>query len=120
MPSASATAFARQTGYSLLHGRVVGGARDRTGEAAGVAPGRDGPGVLLGVELCVHGDIVEPHTQHVGDDLGEHGAVALSLGDGIRLHRDRADGVDGDSGASRGAAFGPARFRSSGVRAVVM
>ena len=99
---------ARDAGETVaqLHRREVRRTRDRAGETAGVVPGRDGPGVFLGVELHVHGDVVEPRPQHVGDDLGEHGTVALALRDGIGPHCDRADGVDGHGGACRGPVLG--------------
>ena len=96
-------AGARDAGEAIaqLHRREVRGARDRAGEAAGVVPGRNGPGVLLGVELHVDSDVVEPYAEGVGNDLGEDGAVTLALRHRIGLHGNRSDWIDGDGGACR-------------------
>ena len=112
----------RDAGEALaqLHRREMRGARDRAGETARVVAGRDRPRVLLGVVLHVHRDVVKLHPQHVGDDLGEDGAMPLALRHRGDVRRDRPDRIDGDRRACRRAVFGPARARSPAVRAMVM
>ena len=59
------------------------------------------------VVLHVHRDVVEFHPQHVGDDLGEDGAMPLALRHRGDVRRDRSDRIDGDRRACRRAVLRP-------------
>ena len=59
-------------------GGDVGGDRGARREAAGIGARRDRPVGRGGVELQVDLDVLDPQAQLLGDDLREHGLVALA------------------------------------------
>ena len=65
-------------------------------EAAGVGAGGDRPLVLRGVHLQRHVDVVGRKPQLVGDDLRQHGLVALTLHGDVGGHRHCAERIDVD------------------------
>ena len=57
----------------------VDGTGGRAGEAAGIIAGGDRPRVLRRVERRIDADCGQVKPEHIGDDLGGYGAVALAL-----------------------------------------
>ncbi len=84
---------------SLSAIRVAGDMRGDRGarrEAAGIGAGGDRPLVLGGVHLQHDVDVVGPQAELVGDDLRQHGLVALPLHGDVGGHRHRAERIDVD------------------------
>ena len=70
------------------------------GEAAGVIARGDRPGVLGGVDLGVDADSLGREAEHVGDDLRQHGAMALPLRHRGDVHGHAADRIERDRSRS--------------------
>ena len=98
------------------HGGNLGGAGDRGREAAGIIPRGDRPGVLGGIHVGDDADVLRLQAKRVGDDLCQHGAMALALRDRGDLHRDGAERIEAIVAVDCAPFFGPARRRSSAVR----
>jgi hypothetical protein len=54
---------------------------DRGCKTGGIVARRDGPRVLGGIDFGVDADVLRHESEHIGDDLGEDGAMALPLRD---------------------------------------
>ena len=89
-------------------------------EAAGIGARRDRPRVLGGVDFQHDVDVVGLQAELVGDDLRQHGVVALPLHRDIGGHRHRAERIDIDRDHRNRAVLRPgllARLgRSAGSR----
>ena len=72
------------------------GAADRGGEAARIVARRDRPGVARGVDFGDDANVGRLEPEGVGDDLGQHGAVALALRHRRDMHADPTERIERD------------------------
>ena len=77
-----------------LHGGHVGGNRGARGKTARIGAGRDRPLVLRGVHFQHDFDIVAFQAELIGNDLRQHGLVALALHRDVGGDRDGAERIN--------------------------
>ena len=103
-----------------LHRGEMRRAADRGREAAGIIAGGDRPGIARGIELGDDADVGRFQAERIGDDLRQHGAVALPCGTEATCTETEPSGSSATVAVACAPFFGPALRRSSGVSTVVM
>ena len=88
-----------------LHRRQMGRDGGARGEAARIGARRDRPLIFRGVEFQHHFDVVRRQPKLVGDDLRQHGLMALALDGDIGGDGDGAERIDVDARHRDGAVF---------------
>ena len=96
------------------------GAADRGCEPTGVVAGGDRPSIARGIDLADGANVIRRKAERIGDNLCQHGAVALPLRCRSGVNADRAQGSNATVAVACAPFLAPARRRSSAVSTVVM